>query len=94
MMKSPRILNSTVIAFLAGFVLAGCQHINVKQLAYEVLRQEDCLRNELEDFCTRTFASEYREYERIRQDFIRSVTQPQWRVDQSRLTKTASIDSP
>jgi hypothetical protein len=60
--------------------LVSCAHVNVNQIAYEVLRQEDCRRNQLEDFCSRNFASEYHEYERIRQDFIRSSSQPQWRA--------------
>lgn len=70
--------------------LPACQHINVKQVAYEVLRQEDCLRNELEDFCTRTFASEYHQYERMRQEYIRSETQTQWRVNQTELSTDQS----
>ncbi len=62
-------------------VLTGCTHINVKQIAYEVLRQEDCRINQLDDFCTRTFAREYLEYERMRRDFIRSQQQRTWRVN-------------
>lgn len=60
----------------------GCAHINVNQLAYEVLRQEDCRINQLEDFCTRNFAKEYREYELLRRDFMRSQEQTKWRASQ------------
>lgn len=71
---------------------AGCAHINVNQLAYEVLRQEDCRINQLEDFCTRNFAKEYREYERLRREFMRSQKQTAWRasLEETSIT-TASI---
>ena len=55
--------------------VSGCQHIeriNVAQFTYEMLRAEDCRLNDLEDFCGRTYAAEYHEYERTRQDYIRS----------------------
>lgn len=62
---------------LAGSVaaLSGCQHVNVAQITYEVLRAEDCRRNQLEDFCGRTYASEYYDYVRLRQDFLRNQQQ-------------------
>ena len=56
-------------------VIAGCQHIHridVAQITYEMLRAEDCRRNDLEDFCGRTYASEYYDYVRMREDFMRS----------------------
>ena len=59
-------------------VIAGCQHIHridVAQITYEMLRAEDCRRNELEDFCGRTYASEYYDYVRMREDFMRSEQQ-------------------
>lgn len=61
----------------------GCAHVNVRQLAYEMLSQEDCRRNQLDDFCTRTFAREYLEYERIRQEFLRNQTQRTWRASRN-----------
>ncbi len=72
--------------------LGGCAHINITQLAYEILRQEDCKMNQLEDFCTRTFASEYLEYERVRQEYLRSQTQRAWRVnrDETKLSSNAN----
>lgn len=54
------------------FALGGCQHINVAQMTYEVLRADDCRRNQLEDFCSRTYASEYHDYEQLRQEFLRT----------------------
>ena len=66
---------------LIGFaVLTGCAHVDVTRIAYETLRKEDCRINELEDFCTRTFAREYKEYTRLREDFIRSEEQHDWQV--------------
>ena len=72
--------------------LGGCAHINITQLAYEILRQEDCKMNQLEDFCTRTFASEYLEYERVRQEYLRSQMQRAWRVnrDETKLSSNAN----
>lgn len=78
----------TLIGLLPSLV--SCAHVNVNQIAYEVLRQEDCRRNQLEDFCSRNFASEYHEYERIRQDFIRSASQPQWRAATGEQTDQAA----
>ena len=67
---------------------SGCAHVNVNQLAYGVLRHEDCKLNQLEDFCTKNFAKEYREYERLRRDFMRSQQQSAWRAneDESNIT--------
>ena len=81
---------STILGSLA--LSTGCAHINVNQLAYEVLRQEDCRINQLEEFCTRNFAKEYREYELLRRDFMRDQEQTDWRAsqDEARLT-TVSI---
>ncbi len=68
-------------------VLSGCTQINMNRVAYELLRQEDCRRNDLEEFCTRTFANEYLEYERLRQDYIRSQDESaNWRITKSNAT--------
>ncbi len=60
--------------------VSGCSHINVRQVAYETLRQADCRSNELEEFCSRNFASEFHEYDQARREFIRSQTQRVWRA--------------
>lgn len=53
-------------------VAACAPTIDLKRLAYETLRREDCRRNEPEGgFCERGFAHEYLEYERLRRDFMR-----------------------
>lgn len=70
----------TAAALIILALSTGCAHINMNQLAYEVLSQEDCRINQLDDFCTRNFAKEYHEYERLRRDFMRSQEQPSWRT--------------
>ena len=60
-----------MICLVAGVsLLSGCQHVDVAQITYEALRAEDCRRNQLDDFCSRTYAFEYHEYRRLRQDFL------------------------
>ena len=63
---------STSVLVTASCIVTGCTHVNVKRMTYEVLRQHDCRQNQLEDFCGRGFSHEYNEYERLRQEFIRS----------------------
>lgn len=72
--------------------LTSCAHVNVTQLAYEVLRQEDCRRNKLEDFCSRNFAKEYFEYERLRQEYIRSSSQTRWRPETGELSNMIALN--
>ena len=67
-------------------LMGGCAHVNLTQIAYEMLRQEDCKMNRLDDFCTRTFAREYLEYERLRQDYLRSQSQQAWRAEPDPIT--------
>lgn len=78
-------LGTLVLASLLP-LMGGCAHVNLTQIAYEMLRQEDCKLNRLDDFCTRTFAREYLEYERLRQDFLRSQSQRAWRAEQDETT--------
>ena len=62
------------LSALCALPLVGAcaQTIDLKRLAYEALRREDCRRNEIESgFCERGFANEYLEYERLRRDFLR-----------------------
>lgn len=54
---------------------SGCMQINTKRMVYELLAQEDCRRNQPGEFCNRTFANEYHQYERLREDFMRGHTQ-------------------
>ena len=54
-------------------MLGACGALDLKQLTYEMLAQEDCLRNELDEFCHRGYAHEYQEYERARQEYLRDL---------------------
>lgn len=63
-----------MLLLLSTQVIVGCQHmerIDIAQITYELLRAEDCRRNQLEDFCSRTYAADYHDYVRMRRDFIR-----------------------
>ncbi len=53
--------------------LQSCAQVDVKQMTYKALRQQDCRMNEPNAFCERGFTAEYQEYERIRQEFIRDT---------------------
>ena len=68
----------TALLLCALPLIEGCttaapslSRIDFKRMAYETLRREDCRLNQLEDFCQRTFANDYAEYERLRRDFER-----------------------
>ncbi len=58
------------------------KHINVKQMTYKALRQQDCRMNEPDTFCEKGYSNEYLEYERLRQQFLQEKT-----------NKTRSTDS-
>ena len=93
-MKLTTTLSLRAATLLLGTpVIAGCQHIHridVAQITYEMLRAEDCRRNELETFCERTYASEYYDYVRMRKDFMRSEQQSPLPV--VRLESTDALD--
>ena len=59
-------------------IAGGCAVVpplDVKRMAYETLRREDCRLNQLDSFCQRNFANEYAEYERLRRHFIRDAAE-------------------
>lgn len=94
MKKITRLSVGMSLTMPAMLIASSCSSINVKQIAYEVLSQEDCRINQLDDFCTRSFAHEYYEYERLRQDYLRSQDQSEWRVslDETRLFSDSTLD--
>ena len=59
---------------VAGLILlSGCTSMHVKRATYQMLRQGDCQLNAFDEFdeiCDRSFAAEYHEYERLRNDFL------------------------
>ena len=88
LMNTTQITTATLL--LALPVINGCAMVNVKQIAYEVLAQEDCRRNELEKFCARGFAKEYQEYEQTRREFMRREAESPWRADSETMVGSAN----
>ena len=76
-MSTATLARRTALLLCALPLLEGCAvgtvmpRVDLKRMAYETLRREDCRLNQLEDFCQRTFANDYAEYERLRRDFER-----------------------
>ena len=68
-LKLPLVLPFLAVTLFVG----GCQHIDVAQMAYGALRAEDCRRNQLDNFCSRTYAVDYREYVQLRNNFLREL---------------------
>lgn len=64
------LLKKLPLAVAAITVLTGCQSLNFKEMAYSALRHNDCQRNEIEVFCTRSYQREYYEYERTRDELL------------------------
>lgn len=46
-------------------------NVDMKKMTYKALRQHDCRMNEPNAFCERGFSSEFEEYERLRENFLR-----------------------
>lgn len=61
-----------LILLVAGLLLSGCSTVdfNYKRFAYDLLRQDDCRRNDIDPFCARTFVFEYDEYIQMRQAYM------------------------
>ena len=70
---------AALVALLCALGIAGgcapVPRIDLKRMTYETLRREDCRLNHLDQFCQRTFANEYAEYERLRRHFIRDTVE-------------------
>ena len=63
------VLACGLVVFCAA--VTGCQAFDYKQAAYSALRHDDCLRNEVNTYCSRAhFQNEYNEYERLRNEFL------------------------
>ncbi|MBX2838696.1 MAG: hypothetical protein KTR35_17685 [Gammaproteobacteria bacterium] len=70
------LIRLTLFALVIGilFLSTGCSQLDYRRIAYETLRQVDCHVNELDQFCDRSFANEYHEYERLREDYLNNRT--------------------
>lgn len=64
-------LSLCALALLAS--QSACSTVDLKRMTYEMLAQEDCLRNQLDDFCARSYSHDYQEYERVRLDYLRNL---------------------
>jgi len=60
-----------MLVIVASVLLSGCNTINYKKAAYSALRHNDCQRNEIEVFCTRSYHREYYEYERTLNELLK-----------------------
>lgn len=79
-MKYSCLTYGRLLTLIGGvLILSSCQHVNVAQITYELLRADDCRRNQLEDFCARTYASDYYDYVKLRRDFLRHQQQAEQR---------------
>ena len=58
----------------------ACTPYDVRRLTYQALRAEDCRINNLEEFCQRTYALEFSEYERLRREYLRDKQDETWRA--------------
>lgn len=70
--KSGNLALKTGIVGLGGLIGSGCSVVDYKRVTYDLLRQQDCRENNLQEFCSQTYLFEYDEYERLRQDYLRS----------------------
>ncbi len=68
-----------MICLLAS-LMQSCTQVNVKKITYQALRKHDCRVNEPNAFCARSYSNEFREYQRIRQQFLTEKQSGQYRV--------------
>ncbi len=73
-----RIQLVTLLVLMAcAFLSSGCSTTHYQRMIYDALRQQDCIINQLDSFCTRTFALDFYDYTALRNDYLRSlVDQP------------------
>ncbi len=72
----------TCLLLSSVLLVTGCasnlNYINYKRFTYDLLRQEDCRRNDIDSFCARSFVFEYDEYEQLRQEYMRGSQPDVW----------------
>jgi len=68
------------MACLLASLSQSCAQVNVKRMTYQALRQHECRINEPNTICQRSYSFEYREYERMRQQFLTDKQNGQYRV--------------
>jgi len=85
---------------LVASAMQSCSHfevkhaqIDVKKLTYNALRRHDCKVNEPSAFCSRVYASEYREYEELRRQFILQTAQIESHRQQLKLDRNTAVEN-
>ena len=69
--RSHTIRMAMLLLLLATTILSSaCSMYQVRRSTYDVLRQEDCRRNDSDNFCTRSFVFEFDVYENLRNTYI------------------------
>lgn len=76
--KDQSISRSARLALVAGIAAltalsSGCSSFDLRQAAYQAIRQGDCRLNEPASACQANYQSEYQEYNRLREDFLRGI---------------------
>ena len=59
---------------LLAVLISGCSSIDLKRMTYDMLRQQDCLVNEFDEVCTRSFALDYFDYKKARNSYLQSIS--------------------
>ena len=64
----------TLLVLTACAILSsGCSTTHYQRMIYDALRQQDCIVNQLDSFCARTFALDFYDYTALRNDYMRSL---------------------
>lgn len=66
-------LVTLLVLALCAFMASGCSTTQYQRMVYDALRQQDCLINQLDSFCARTFALDFYDYTAMRNDYIKSL---------------------
>jgi len=64
-----------LLALCVSILATGCSSTQYKRMVYDALRQQDCIINQLDSFCNRTFALDFYDYTQIRRDFMNGLWQ-------------------
>lgn len=82
MSQSTTTLRLSLLSLGIACVCSGCAQMNVRQAAYEFLSAEDCRRNQVDEFCNRSYHHEFKAYEQLREEYLRGTIDPEhWRVN-------------
>ena len=63
-----------LIPALISILVSGCGSIDIKRMTYDVLRQQDCLHNNFDELCTRSFALDYFDYTQARKHYLQTIS--------------------